>query len=157
MGSATAFAPVADVDVERIARLALERRSRAAPSDTIDVELERAGVRGRWASSRDFRDLWYQCVLRYLELRAELPAVTVDELTAEMLWEGYDRAESHDSMGRRFGMKAAHVSGRSLDLGFVLERGYQGFVVKVGPCAGCARSFDVDRLDGARRCATCRR
>jgi hypothetical protein len=62
-----------ELDVEAIGRLAAYPPQGTTPDDLIERALHAAGVEGAWSSSREYRELWYLCVLAreaYLEGRS---------------------------------------------------------------------------------------
>jgi hypothetical protein len=60
----------AELDVARVGRLAAHPPEGTTPDELIERALQAAGVVGNWSGSREFRELWYLCVLAreaYLE------------------------------------------------------------------------------------------
>lgn len=64
-----------ELDVEAIGRRAAHPPHGTTPDDLIERALHAAGVSGSWATSREYRELWYLCVLaREAHLEQSNPA-----------------------------------------------------------------------------------
>jgi hypothetical protein len=53
----------AELDVEAIGRMAMRPPEGMTPDELIERALRAAGVHGSWSSSREYREVWYLCVL----------------------------------------------------------------------------------------------
>ena len=62
--------PEGDLDVEAIGRASAQLPANTSADRLIEDALRAAGIRGTWSDSREYRELWFLCVLAresYLE------------------------------------------------------------------------------------------